>query len=50
MDELTEWKQRHRHLLMKWTKAREMQLYSWLDKLVDEKTSAEEVEDVVRAY
>eukprot|EP00057_Strongylocentrotus_purpuratus_P016297 XP_011670771.1 PREDICTED: helicase with zinc finger domain 2-like [Strongylocentrotus purpuratus] len=47
MEELREWKQRHQHLLMKLGKAREMKLYSWLDNLVEEKTSAEDMEDVI---
>eukprot|EP00057_Strongylocentrotus_purpuratus_P028231 XP_011682705.1 PREDICTED: helicase with zinc finger domain 2 isoform X2 [Strongylocentrotus purpuratus] len=47
MEELREWKQRHQHRLMKLGKAREMKLYSWLDNLVEEKTSAEDMEDVI---
>eukprot|EP00057_Strongylocentrotus_purpuratus_P026536 XP_011681010.1 PREDICTED: uncharacterized protein LOC579093 [Strongylocentrotus purpuratus] len=46
LEELREWKQRHQHRLMKLGKAREMKLYSWLDNLVEEKTSAEDMEDV----
>ncbi|XP_063955339.1 3'-5' exoribonuclease HELZ2-like [Lytechinus pictus] len=47
MDELMEWKERHKYRVMKLIKAREMKLYSWLDNLVEEKVSTEDEGDVI---